>query len=305
MKELEDLEIVVPASIGNMGAGFDTLSVAVQLYLRVRVARAGGPDGTFESRFLDRPLDGEDYIERAFRHAARRHGAVPPGVAVDVRTEIPMGAGLGSSAAATVAGLRLYEAVSGRRMSAAEILAAAAELEGHPDNTSAALLGGLVGSCVLSDGSVHARSTRWPEAIRFVVLTPDLRLSTAAARRVLPDAIPRADAIFNLQRVALLFQALEAGEHGLLREALRDRWHQPYRQALVPGLEQALALTDPDLLGVCLSGAGPSIVALAQNNVDRIADLLSGSYAPLGIPYRVRVLPVHQSADLKARATYV
>jgi homoserine kinase len=290
---LEDTEIVVPASIGNVGAGFDTLSVAVRLYLRLRVTRVDpSSPGALAFRFVGRPLHGENYVERAFRSVAGRRPQAP-GLEIEVESDIPMCAGLGSSAAATVAGLRLFEAVTAP-LPAATLLTRASELEGHPDNTSAALLGGLVGSCVLPDGTVNALSTSWPEAVRFVILTPEMRLSTAEARRVLPEAVPRADAIYNLQRVALLFQALASDERSLLREALRDRLHQPYRQRLVPGLEQALALDHPDLLGVCLSGAGPSIVALAEHDVDAVRELLARMYAPLGIPFTIRILTVHQ-----------
>ena len=146
------------------------------------------------------------------------------------------------------------------------------------------------------DGSVTALTSRWPESIRFVILTPEVQLSTASARTVLPDRISRADAVYNLQRVVLVLQALDTGRRDLLREALRDRWHQPYRQPLVPGLEAALALDHPDLLGICLSGSGPSIVALAEHDVPAVEALLATSYEPLGIPFQIRTLGVHQEA---------
>jgi homoserine kinase len=128
-------------------------------------------------------------------------------------------------------------------------------------------------------------------------LTPDadLKPGTGIARRALPRMLSREDAVFNLQRIVLLMHALSAGDFSLLREALRDRWHQPYRQAIVPGLEQALALDHPDLLGVCLSGAGPSIVAFAERNLSEVESLLASSYSPLGIPFQIRTVRVHQN----------
>jgi homoserine kinase len=296
----EQLEVSVPASIANLGPGFDALAVAVELYLRVCV-RTLRHDGRGELcfDFIDQRLEGENYIERAFRYLANKRGAELPSLHCEVRSEIPMQAGLGSSAAASVAGLKLYEAIMGP-VPQQEMLDAACHLEGHPDNPSAALLGGMTCSCQLPDGSIIALATPWPDAVRFVVLTPAVPLQTSLARGTVPSRFSRPDAIFNLQRVALMLQALHAGRYSLLKEALHDCWHQPFRQALVPGLEQALALEHPDLLGVCLSGAGPSIVAFAERNFAEIEELLSRMYEPLGIPFRVRTLRAHQPAQVMA-----
>jgi homoserine kinase len=118
-------------------------------------------------------------------------------------------------------------------------------------------------------------------------------VKTTEARRLLPDTMSRADAVFNLQRVALLLQALTAGRPELLREALKDRWHQPYRADLVPGLAEALALDHPDLLGVCLSGSGPTVVGLVGGDTAGIEEAFGGIYDRLGVPSRIRVLTAH------------
>jgi homoserine kinase len=290
----EVLEIKVPASIANLGPGFDTLAVAVQLYLRMTVRTIAGHD-KLEFRFLDHELCGENYIERAFRFLARQNPVSFPALRIEVRSDIPMRAGLGSSAAATVAGLRLYEAFAGPLPTQA-IVNAACALESHPDNAAAAVLGGLTTSCQLPDGSVYATSFRWPETLAFVVVTPDVSLATADSRRVLPSFIPRRDVVFNLQRLSLLLQLLQSDDFSLLKQALSDRLHQPFRQRLVPGLAQALELEHEDLLGVCLSGSGPSIVALAEINLLAIAELLASVYESLGIGYQLRTLTVHQEA---------
>ncbi len=288
----QQFEIVVPGSIANLGPGFDVLAVAVQLYLRLNVTVVEGSE-KLEFNFVGQTLTGENYIERAFRFLARQTGAFPS-LKIEVQTEIPMRAGLGSSAAATVAGLRLYEALKGPLPTQA-LLNAACYLEGHPDNAAAALLGGLTTSCMLPDGSTYAATFPWPQSLAFVVLTPDMALATAEARKVLPSHIPRADVIFNLQRLALFLQLLNSGSYGLLKQAMSDRLHQPYRQALVPGLEAALHLEHEDLLGVCLSGAGPSIVAVAERNLPAIETLLANIYEPIGIPYEIRTLRAHPS----------
>ncbi len=293
----EGAELCIPASIANLGPGLDTIAVAVQLYLRVTVRKLDSRrPNEFQCDFLDQRLEGENAIERAFRYITSRHAAELPALRLEVRSDIPMRSGLGSSAAATVAGLRIFEMLSGR-LSPRELLTAASELEGHPDNAAAALLGGFTVSCQLDDGSVTAVASPWPEHIAFVVLTPEVELQTTDSRKALPAHINRADAVFNLQRVALLLHAVQHGDATLLREALRDRWHQPFRQQLVPGLEQALGLEHPDLLGVCLSGSGPSVVGFAQENPQGIARLMSDCYSRQGITHRVRVLHAHQCAN--------
>src|SRR5271165_5762010 len=171
----EAFEIKAPASIANLGPGFDTLAVAVQLYLRLSVRTIAGHD-RLEFRFLDCELCGENYIERAFRFLARQSSVSFPSLYIEVRSDIPMRAGLGSSAAATVAGLRLYEAFAGP-LPIQAIVNAACALEAHPDNPAAALLGGLTASCQLPDGSVYATTFRWPESLSFVVVTPGITLA--------------------------------------------------------------------------------------------------------------------------------
>ena len=158
---------------------------------------------------------------------------------------------------------------------------------------SSELLGGLTVSCQ-ANGRVIARATRWPDPVRLIVATPDLGLHTAHARQVLPNDISLGDAIFNLQRSLLFVRALESGQYEDLREAMGDRWHQPARTALVPGLAEALALDDPAVLGVCLSGAGPSILALATDGSAKVVTLLSDVYKRLGLPCTIRTLSAHQ-----------
>jgi homoserine kinase len=280
--------IAVPASVANLGAGFDALAVAVRLYLRVRVldVRMDGRGQVDVVRSIP-PVPGENGVVRAYRSLASKAPSGLPSVAIEIDSEIPIGSGLGSSAAATVAGLRLFEHVVAP-LSARELLEAACALEGHPDNAAAILAGGLALALQHDDGTVSVASLAWPAHVRFLVATPHRMLRTDAARRVLPSAIPLKDAVFNLQRVARLVYAVGAGETSALREALKDRWHQPARAALVPELAPALAIDDPDLLGVCLSGAGPSIVAIASRSFDRLTARLEAIYQENGSGVTIR-----------------
>lgn len=305
MRRAEDIgrsEIAVPGSISNLGPGFDALSVAVQLYLRLRIVdvRDDAPD-TLRCDFAE-PIGGENLIAAAYRQARATIGLPAPGLRVDVSSEIPLRAGLGSSGAAIVAGLRLYEAVTAAR-AIDEWLPLACRLEGHPDNAAAALLGGLTVSCEHGDGRVTARSTSWPPEIRLVVATPQVEVATEVARSRLPATIGLEDAVFNLQHALLLLQAIWSRRPGDLREALRDRWHQSARAALVPGLTEALALEDPALLGLCLSGSGPSIVAFTDDREPVVIDLLKRLYQRIGVACTIRPLAVHQPGSSSADAS--
>jgi len=286
-----EAELRIPASVSNLGPGFDALSVAVQLFMRVRVVEMlPGSPGVFDAEFAGRKPEGENRIEAAFRHAATRPGAAQPcGMRVEISSEIPAGAGLGSSGAATIAGLRLYELATAP-VTSDRLLAMANEMEGHPDNAAASLLGGFTVSCVHDDGRVTARCRPWPAAVQFVVATPDGGLDTRQARRVLPATVPLRDAVFNLQRALLLLRAIENGTYGDVREAMRDRWHQPIRASLVPGLDAALALDDPEILGVCLSGSGPSVVALVNGDAAVAERRLGDIYRGLGVAHTIRTL---------------
>jgi homoserine kinase len=287
--------IAIPGSIGNLGPGFDTLGLAVSLYLRVTV-RARMDDG--RGRLIvhyerPRPHD-EDGIVRAFQADPFRRPR-PASLEVEVASEIPERAGLGSSAAAALAGLKL-RALSDGRVSDADLLRTACRIEHHPDNAAASLVGGLTSSTVAADGSVTVARWRWPATWKLVVATPQAQLATETSRGAIPAAIPLPDVVFDLQRLALLLHAVETHDARKMASALADRVHQPYREPLVPALGRALALRHPDLIGVCLSGAGPSVVAIARRNAAAVGRAMTALYRAEQVPCTVRVLSVHQPA---------
>ena len=295
-------EVRVPASSANLGAGFDCFGLALELFLTVRATVQSGPRAGSEAR--TRGVDGseslpsapgENLILRAMQHAAERHGLQLPPVHLAVQNQIPIAGGLGSSAAAIVAGTALGFAVCGKKLTEENALRLAAEMEQHTDNVGAALLGELVVSFVGADGNVIALRKNWPKQIRVVAVTPKMTLQTAASRAALPQAVEHAAAVHNLQRSALFLAALDDQRHDLLWDAMQDRLHQSYRQALIPGLAEVLAIPRiPGLLGVALSGAGPTVIALATRNFAQIGKAIAGHFEGKGLSSTVRNLAVAQ-----------
>ena len=295
-------QIVVPGSTANLGGGFDTLGLAVQLYLRVRIIEVREDGGSrLEVVRSTPPVSGRNAVERAFQAMVERTGRQTPTVLVEVESDIPMAAGLGSSAAATVAAIRVFARVSGP-VDPGVMLGVAAAIEGHADNAAPALHGGLT-SVVDRDGlDPLVLAWPWPDELHIVTATPSMGLSTAKARAALAPAITRQDAVFNLQRVLALVHALQSRNYGALREAVADRWHQPARAALVPHLTAVLALDDADVLGAFLSGAGPTVAVLAHRNLPRVERLLESTCERAGVPVTVRTLAVHPSGSLQSDA---
>lgn len=292
-------EIRVPASTSNMGAGFDTLGLALNLFLTVRVEAANDDGQNVLIRATgdgaeDLPRDSENLIYRTMQFAATREGIRLPPVEMEVHNEIPLARGLGSSAAAIVAGLSAFEVVTGTNLSLERLLMYGTAIEGHADNIAPSLMGGLITTCVANDQHVVAVKLDWPRELRAVFVVPEFHLVTEAARAILPAALSRQDAIFNIQRVALFEAAIVTRRYELLREAMRDRLHQPARQRLVPGLEQILELpARPGLRGISLSGAGPTIVAFADSHEEQIGEEISAIFSKHNIKSHVRVLEIN------------
>jgi homoserine kinase len=262
----------VPATSANIGPGFDVLGLALALHNevsaeesdRVTVAVEGDGAGAL-------PTGADNVVARGVRQAFEAAGRPFRGVALRCVNRIPPSRGLGSSAAAWVAGLVAGNALAGGPLSREALLDAASRAEGHPDNVAAALLGGLTVSCATGD-RITAISLPVPAGLEWVVLIPEAEGSTREARAVLPDHVSRVDAVFNLQRVSLLLAALGAGRLDLLPTALDDRLHQPARWRLFPWLPAAVtAARGAGALGCVLSGAGPSLLAVVAGPGEPVA----------------------------------
>lgn len=264
------VRVRVPASTANLGAGFDALGLALGLYNEIEVERGGG-DGmrlTIEGEGAERlqALGAQNLVARAVAGTLAHLGAPPAGISVRVINRIPLSRGLGSSSAAVVGGVAGAAALADVSLTAEELLDLCLPLEGHPDNITPALLGGLT-VATLVEGKVRCVKLPVPDALQAVAVIPDFRLSTAKARQALPPMVPRADAVFNVGRVALFLAGLQAGRLDLLLEGVKDRLHQPYRAPLVPGMSDVLAEGErAGALACFLSGAGPTLLALVAGD---------------------------------------
>ncbi|MEI9813824.1 MAG: homoserine kinase [Acidobacteriota bacterium] len=273
----------VPASSANLGPGFDALGLGLDLYLecRFRAAaelkiRATGRDSALISEKDD------NLIWQTAVGVAAKAGRTMPPIELHIANDIPLGKGLGSSAAALTAGVVIANETLQLGWDRSRILDEAARLEGHPDNVAACVLGAIVASAIDSEGKAQAVRLDLHPHYGVAVVVPDFALSTSKAREVLPATYSRADAVFNVQRSALLIVALATGATSAFPTALEDRIHQPYRFPLVPGLNEISKLRAPGLLGCALSGAGPSILVFHERGHEEVCDLVCAVFKKHG-----------------------
>lgn len=277
------INVRVPATIANLGPAFDVLGLAVTLHNTVEAERAETPwvevHGEGEGRL---PADATNLVYRAAAAVAERAG-VRAAFALRCRNRIPLARGLGSSAAAIVGGAVAANALLGSPLAPADLLDLAWAMEGHPDNVTAALLGGVVLSEVSSGRLAWTRLEPRLDA-SLVAAIPEFAVATEAARRVLPAQVAFRDAVTNVGRAAWLVAALLTGRQELLPHALDDALHQPYRAALIPGMERVVAAArEAGAFGAVLSGSGPTIVAVASaERAGSVGRAMTGAYARAG-----------------------
>lgn len=265
------IRVRVPATTANLGPGFDSFGLALSLYAEITFGEL--PEGS-ASRFsgIDAPYcNDENLAVRAYNLTLSALGISPKPLFLSINSDVPIARGLGSSASLIVAGVVAANAQHGCKLSPKQLLAIATSIEGHPDNVAPALFGGLTVSIMTGiaadPGTCHPLSSSCPVSPewKFCVLIPDFELSTKKARGVLPKEVPFSSAVFNTSRSAMLLRALETGDPELLSASLDDRLHQPFRKALIPGYEELekLALAC-GAAGFCISGAGPTLLAVFQ-----------------------------------------
>jgi homoserine kinase len=280
-----------------VGCAFDCAAIALALYLRASAMPAkSGFHVTYRgANDNEIPRDASNLILRAMQSAATAMHVSLPSVQLDVQNDIPLGVGLGSSAAAIIAGILLGGKLCGSELAPAETLRLAAEIEGHPDNVAAALLGGFVVAAAPQDAAdVLVAKADVPESLDFVAVLPEVPLPTEKARAVLPAQYSRRDVVANLQRTALLVARFFSGGE-LSPELFRDALHQPYRSPLVAGIAECLAFQHAGLAGVFLSGAGSAVMAIARHSAWEIGDALVREFQRMGTGARALVLRADNS----------
>jgi homoserine kinase len=288
---MNPLTVSVPASSANLGPGFDTLAMALNLRNTVQIDVSVG-DRTVSvsgegSQML--PRDESHLTARALALAFHAAGQELAGYSLVCHNHIPLGSGLGSTAAAVVAGVAAANAALGGRFGTAELLNLCAELEGHADNAAACLLGGLALAFPTEQGwQAHSLPVA---PLRTAVVIPEIDRPTAEMRRVLPQQVPLADASFNLSRLALLVGALRTGDYDALASAVSDRLHEPHRIPQIPGAGAARqAGLEAGAAAVVLSGAGPSLIAFAASGHTAIAQAMQAAFRQSGVSSRSMVL---------------
>lgn len=295
------IQITVPASSANLGAGFDSLGIALKLYNRVWMEEADGsvenPACYIES--VDSapiPTDKSNMIFKTAEYLYKRCGYPFYGLKLRQENNIPMTRGLGSSSACLIAGLLGANTLLGSPLSIPDISDIAAGLEGHPDNTAPALLGGLV-TAVMDNERVYTVSVPVSEKIRFALFIPDFELKTEKARAILPDRVARDDAVYNLSRAALMTASLFSGNLNNLRIAVQDKLHQPYRFALIEGADRIFYIAYRlGAYAVSISGSGPAIMAIVSSEDSAFVFNAKSQLSDAGLyGWDVRLLECEQS----------
>ena len=257
------IKVSVPATSANVGAGFDSLGLAVSMHNvftfeesdRIQISSV---DGTHV------PAGSNNLVYRSARVVYDQLGIPLKGLRITQRNDIPMARGLGSSSACIVAGIMGANALLGDKLTERQMLTLATAIEGHPDNVAPALLGGLTSS-VFEDGVVYSVKRDVDQSLCFAAIVPDYKLLTEAARAALPKQVAHKDAVYNLSRAALVPAAFCEGRHDLLGIATEDKLHQPYRMPLMPGSREVFGLAKQcGAKAVYVSGAGSTVMAVAE-----------------------------------------
>src|SRR6266700_6486772 len=297
--------VLTPATSANLGPGFDSLGLALQLYNRFEVEEGGDdplhPYIEVQGELGESLSTGPDNLFfRSFALLFERLHLPMPSIRIRMFINIPPGCGLGSSATAVVGGLvaaNEWLRKQGKALQKEALLELAVEAEAgnHPDNVAPALLGGLVATTSMG-GEIQAIKTPFPDALKAIIFTPSFPMDTVAGRKLLPASYPKADVTFNTGRVALLLTALQTGRYELIGDAMQDRLHQPYRQALFPAMPAIIeAAVAAGAHGASLSGGGSSLIALASSRFHEVLQAMQDTARAAGIEGTGMILRADQN----------
>ncbi|MBR2068669.1 MAG: homoserine kinase [Candidatus Gastranaerophilales bacterium] len=302
------VSVKVPATIANLGPGFDSFGLALPLYNVVSVEETVLPGtgiqiniinekNNDESDLADVPTDKTNIVYKAIELLYNFIGQIPNELKITIKTQIPVSRGLGSSASVIVGGLIAANELLGRPADEKVLMSIATEIEGHPDNITPAFKGGMTVASWEEDGSIIYRKLPWNDEWKLMVCVPDYELNTEISRSVLPKEVPMKDAVFNLKKSAMFIDALYNKDEELLKSALFDKLHQPYREKLVPGLVEIMNNLKHvnGVIGTVLCGAGPSILIIYNGiGVSEIKETVTNSWNYFNVKTNFFNLPIEK-----------
>ncbi|MCA9732147.1 homoserine kinase [candidate division KSB1 bacterium] len=292
----KQFKIKVPCSTSNLGPGFDTLGLALQLFLDVDVSTATDKTEislTGEGKdYL--PRDESNYIYKIYRESCEIIGVIPQPLLLNISSEIPLSRGLGSSGSAVVAGLVIANELNNGSLSRDQLAEIATRIEGHPENVSASCYGGLTVGC-LANEKLFSCQILPPGELKAVAIIPEIEILTKEARTLLPNEVPFKVAVNNVQRASLFTAAMATGRFDLLREASKDMLHQPFRKKLIPGFDAILAgAYKAGAHAAFLSGSGSTIVALSSDGHEKIGNAMMQVVQELDYTAKILILDIAQ-----------
>ncbi len=284
--------VKTPATIANLGPGFDSFGLALPLYNVISIEETVLPGSGIEINIIneknnenttlaDVPTDKNNIVYKAIELLYNFIGQSPNELKINIKTQIPISRGLGSSASVIVGGLIAANELLGRPADEKVLMSIATEIEGHPDNITPAFVGGMTMASWEEDGSVLYRKLPWNDEWKLMVCIPDYELNTEISRSVLPKEVSMKDAVYNLKRTAMFVEALHTKDEELLKLALKDKLHQPYREKLVPGMSEIVSNLKHvnGVIGTVLCGAGPAILIIYNGiGVSEIKEVVSSSW---------------------------
>ena len=302
------VSVKTPATIANLGPGFDSFGLALPLYNIISVEETVLPGSGIEINIIneknnedkdvnDVPTDKSNIVYKAIELLYNFIGQVPNELKITIKTQIPISRGLGSSASVIVGGLIAANELLGRPADEKVLMSIATEIEGHPDNITAAFAGGITVSSWEEDGSVIYRKLPWNDEWKLMICVPDYELNTEISRSVLPKEVPLVDAVYNLKRSAMFIESLYSKDEELLKLSLKDKLHQPYREKLVPGLSEIInnLKHTNGVLGTVLCGAGPGILSIYNGiGVSEIKEIVTNTWNYFNVKTNFLNLPIEK-----------
>ncbi|MBQ2617026.1 MAG: homoserine kinase [Synergistaceae bacterium] len=276
------IRLKVPATTANLGSGFDTLGMALNLYNIFTVTEIL-PEGEYRSEVWGEGVDllkdaRKNMLVTSYLKACDEWGLTPKGFAFESCNAVPLNRGLGSSSTAVVAGVTLANIISGANFPEAELLRVMTKIEGHPDNVVPCYIGGMTVSCWDGESLRYVRLPALPEDLNVIAAVPDFEVHTEDARRILPESVPFRDAVFNVSHASILCAAWAMGRWDLLRVGMEDRLHQTHRAKLFPGETGEKFFSEianhPDCVATAISGSGPTMIAIVHGPAAKLSEAM-------------------------------